>query len=246
VTTRLTAIASSAERPLRPTTRRPDHVAGPPLGPRLLAEFIGTFFLVFTVCTATNPKHGAGALAPLAIGAVLMVMVFAGGHISGGHFNPAVSAAVLTRGKLTVTEWSSYVAVQLAAAAVGGLLARGVNGPADAAVLGTTWTILVVEFVFTFALAYVVLNVATAKATEGNSYFGLAIGFTVAAGAFAVGGISGGAFNPAVALGASVLGIFSWSHYWIYVVANLLGGVAAALTFLYLQPAERALAQTHR
>jgi aquaporin Z len=219
-------------------------VAGPPLGPRLLAEFIGTFFLVFTVCTATNPKHGAGALAPLAIGSVLMVMVFAGGHISGGHFNPAVSTAVLTRGKLAVTEWSSYVVVQLAAAAVGGLLARGVNGPAHAAVLASTWKILVVEFVFTFALAYVVLNVATAKATEGNSYFGLAIGFTVAAGAFAVGGISGGAFNPAVALGTSVLGVFSWSHYWIYVVANLLGGVAAALTFLYLHPAERARAQT--
>jgi aquaporin Z len=243
-TTRLTAIASSAERALHPTTRRPDHGACPPLGPRLLAEFIGTFFLVFTVCTATNPKHGAGALAPLAIGAVLMVMVFAGGHISGGHYNPAVSTAVLTRGKLAMTEWSSYVAVQLAAAAVGGLLARGVNGPAHAAVLGSTWKILVVEFVFTFALAYVVLNVATGKATEGNSYFGLAIGFTVAAGAFAVGGVSGGAFNPAVALGASVLGIFSWSHYWIYVVANLLGGVAAALAFLYLQPAERPSART--
>jgi len=151
---------------------------------------------------------------------------------------------VLTRGKLAVTEWSSYVAVQLAAAAVGGLLARGVNGPAHAAVLGSTWKILVVEFVFTFALAYVVLNVATAKATEGNSYFGLAIGFTVAAGAFAVGGISGGAFNPAVALGTSVLGIFSWGHYWIYVVANLLGGAAAALAFLYSQPAERVPART--
>jgi aquaporin Z len=219
-------------------------LAGQPLGPRLLAEFIGTFFLVFTVCTATNPKHGAGALAPLAIGAVLMVMIFAGGHISGGHFNPAVSTAVLTRGQLAVAEWSSYVAVQLAAAAVGGLLARGINGPAHAALLGSTWKVLVVEFVFTFALAYVVLNVATAKATEGNSYFGLAIGFTVAAGAFAVGGISGGAFNPAVALGTSVLGIFSWSHYWIYVVANLLGGAAAAPAFLYLQPAERAPTRT--
>jgi aquaporin Z len=244
MTTRLTAIAGSAERTVHPTTRRRDRLADPPLGPRLLAEFIGTFFLVFTVCTATNPKHGAGALAPLAIGAVLMVMVFAGGHISGGHFNPAVSTAVLTRGKLAAIEWSSYVAVQLAAAAVGGLLARGVDGPAHAAVLGSTWKILVVEFVFTFALAYVVLNVATAKATEGNSYFGLAIGFTVAAGAFAVGDISGGAFNPAVALGTSLSGLFSWSHYWIYVVANLLGGVAAALTFLYLQPAERAPAQT--
>jgi aquaporin Z len=222
------------------TTRRRDPETSPPLRPRLVAEFIGTFFLVLTVCTATNPTHGAGALAPLAIGAVLMVMVFAGGHISGGHYNPAVSTAVLLRGKLSASEWSRYVIAQLIAASLGGLLARALNGVGHIAATDVTWKIFVVEFVFTFALAYVVLNVATAKATEGNSYFGLAIGFTVAAGAFAVGGISGGAFNPAVALGASVLGIFSWSHYWIYVIATLLGGAAAAEVFLYTQPTERA------
>ncbi len=98
---------------------------------------------------------------------------------------------------------------------------------------------LVVEFLFTFALAYVVLNVATARGTDGNSFYGLAIGFTVTVGAFAVGGLSGGAFNPAVALGASVLGIFKWSHNWIYVVAPILGGCVAAATFLYVQPAEK-------
>ena len=222
----------------RVTTRRPDHETRPPLRPRLVAEFIGTFFLVFTVCTATNPRTGAGALAPLAIGSVLMVMVFAGGHISGGHYNPAVSTAVLVRGKLGGTEWVGYVAIQLLSAIVAGLLARGVNGPGHAGELGGAWKILVVEFIFTFALAYVVLNVATTKATEGNSFYGLAIGFTVAAGAFAVGGVSGGAFNPAVALGASVLGILTWSHIWLYTIATLLGGVVAATAFLYLQPAE--------
>jgi aquaporin Z len=211
-----------------------------PLGPKLVAEFIGTFFLVFTVCVATNPKHGAGALAPLAIGSVLMVMVFAGGHISGGHFNPAVSVAVLIRGRLALSDWLGYVSVQLVAGAVGGLLARALDGGGRVGAFGSPWKILVAEFVFTFALAYVVLNVATAKATDGNSFFGLAIGFTLAAGAFAVGGISGGAFNPAVALGASVLGIFSWGHYWIYVVASVLGGAAAASTFLFMLPAERA------
>ncbi len=210
------------------------------LGRKLVVEFIGTFFLVFTVCTATNPKTGAGALAPLAIGITLMVMVFAGGHISGGHYNPAVSTAVLVRGKLRSSEWVSYVAVQLLGAVAGGLLARGLNGPGHAGSLASTWKIFVAEFVFTFALAYVVLNVATAKATEGNSFYGLAIGFTVAAGAFAVGGISGGAFNPAVALGASVLGIFTWSHYWIYAVASLLAGAVAAGVFLYLQTPEEA------
>jgi aquaporin Z len=231
--------ADTLPRPGRATIRRRQHTPSPPLGPRLVAEFIGTFFLVLTVCTATSPKHGAGALAPLAIGAVLTVMVFAGGHISGGHYNPAVSTAVSVRGKLNPSQWFSYLTAQLIAGALGALLAQALNGPAHTSSLGSPWKILVVEFVFTFALAYVVLNVATAKATEGNSFFGLAIGLTVAAGAFAVGGISGGAFNPAVALGACVLGIFSWSHYWIYVVATLLGGVAAAEAFLYMQPAER-------
>jgi aquaporin Z len=210
-----------------------------PLGRKLVVEFIGTFFLVYTVCMATNPKTGAGALAPLAIGAALMVMVFAGGHISGAHYNPAVSTAVLVRGKITSNEWVAYVLTQLGAAALAGLLARGLSGAGSAAALASTWKVLVVEFLFTFALAYVVLNVATARGTEGNSFYGLAIGFTVAAGAFAVGRVSGGAFNPAVALGASVLGIFKWSHYWIYVVATLLGGIVAAASFLYVQQGEK-------
>ncbi len=210
-----------------------------PLGRKLVVEFIGTFFLVYTVCMATNPKTGAGALAPLAIGAALTVMVFAGGHISGGHYNPAVSTAVLVRGRMIASEWAGYVVAQLIAAVSAGLLARGIDGAGTAGAFASTWKMLVVEFLFTFALAYVVLNVATAKGTEGNSFYGLAIGFTVAAGAFAVGGVSGGAFNPAVALGASVLGIFKWSHYWIYVVATLLGGAVAAVTFLYVQPSEK-------
>jgi aquaporin Z len=127
--------------------------AGIPLDRKLVVEFIGTFFLVFTVCTATNPKTGAGALAPLAIGAALMVMVFAGGHISGGHYNPAVSTAVLVRGKLTVEEWMSYVATQLLAAVIAGLLARAVNGAGHAGELASVWKIFVVEFIFTIALA---------------------------------------------------------------------------------------------
>jgi aquaporin Z len=209
-----------------------------PLDRKLSVEFVGTFFLVFTVGMATA-KTGAGALAPLAIGSVLMVMVFAGGHISGAHYNPAVSTAVLIRRKMTSTEWGSYVAIQLVAAALAALLVRGFNGGASAASLASTWKMLVAEFLFTFALAFVVLNVATARGTEGNSFYGLAIGFTVATGAFAVGGISGGAFNPAVALGASIMGIFKWSHIWIYPLANLLGGAAAAIAFLYVQAGEK-------
>jgi aquaporin Z len=210
-----------------------------PLGRKLVVEFIGTFFLVFTVCMATNPKTGVGLLAPLAIGAVLMVMVFAGGHVSGAHYNPAVSTAVLVRGKMPSNEWGPYVVVQLISAVIAALIARVVSGGGHAGAFASTGKMLIVEFVFTFALGYVVLNVATARGTEGNSFYGLAIGFTVAAGAFAVGNLSGGAFNPAVALGASVLGIFEWSHYWIYAVANLLGGALAGMVFLYTQPAEK-------
>ncbi len=209
------------------TTRRPDRVPGSPLGTRLIAEFIGTFFLVLTVCAATSPKTGAGPLAPFAIGAILMAMVFAGGHVSGGHYNPAVSLAVMIRGKLTAAEWLGYASTQLAAAAAGGVVARGIVGGGRPETTANTGKIFLVELLFTFALAYVVLSVATARAGEGNSYFGLAIGFTVAAGAFAVGGISGAAFNPAVALGVSILGRFAWNQLWIYIVATLAGATAA-------------------
>lgn len=210
-----------------------------PLSRKLVVEFIGTFFLVFTVCMAIHPNTGADGLAPLAIGAVLMVMVFAGGHISGAHYNPAVSIAVLLRGRMTQEEWVRYVVTQLVAGLVASLLARIVVGHVGAALTSNVLKELIVEFLFTFALAYVVLNVATARGTEGNSFYGLAIGFTVMAGAFAVGGVSGAAFNPAVALGATVFGALKWSHIWVYIVANPLGGAAAAYTFLYVQPAEK-------
>jgi aquaporin Z len=202
---------------------------------KLTIEFIGTFFLMFTVGMAVAR---AGALAPLAIGSVLMVMVFAGGHISGGHYNPAVSTAALLRGKLPAGDCGAYIATQLLAAIIAGLLVGAMGyAPAAPMALAGSGTMLVAEFLFTFALAFVVLNVATAQDTENNSYFGLAIGFTLATGAFAVGSVSGGAFNPAVALGASVLGLFSWSHIWIYLIAEFAGGAAAAIAFLLTQPA---------
>jgi aquaporin Z len=204
---------------------------------KLGVEFIGTFFLVLTVGMAVAT---AGSLAPLAIGTVLMVMVFAGGHVSGGHYNPAVSTAVLLRGKMTRNEYVGYVVTQMLAA----LVAAGVVSilgytPASAAPVAGAGKMLIAEFLFTFALAYVVLNVATAEDTEGNSFYGLAIGFTVAAGILAVGPVSGGAFNPAVAIGATVMGLFPWAHIWIYLVASLAGGAAAAYAFRLTQPSEQ-------
>ncbi len=209
-----------------------------PLDRKLIVEFIGMFMFVFTVGMATN-KAGAGALAPLAIGSALMVMVFAGGHISGGHFNPAVSTAVFLRGRMKSNEYGAYMVTQFIAAVLAGLTVRVVGGHEPHASVAGAGRMLIAEFLFTFALAWVVLNVATAKGTDGNSFYGLAIGFTVVTGAFAVGGISGGAFNPAIALGAMVTGLFKWSNIWIYLLADFLGGAAAAYTFLHVLPAEK-------
>src|SRR5271165_359901 len=207
-----------------------------PLDRKLAVEFIGMFLFVFTVGMATESANKSGAiLAPLAIGSLLMVIVFAGGHVSGGHYNPAVSTAVWLRGKIKANEYVAYMATQFAAAALAGLLVNAVGGKQTPGATAASGKMLVVEFLFTFALAYVVLNVATAKGTEGNSFYGLAIGFTVVVGAISVGWISGGAFNPAIALGASVLGAFKWANIWIYLVADFLGGAAAAGVFLYIQ-----------
>jgi aquaporin Z len=210
----------------------------PVLERKLVVEFVGMFLFVFTVGMATN-EAGAGALAPLAIGSILMVMVFAGGHVSGGHFNPAVSTAVFLRGRMAANELGAYVVTQFVAAVIAGLVVRYVGGREVNAAVASSGKMLLAEFIFTFALAWVVLHVATSRGTDGNSFYGLAIGFTVVAGAFAVGGISGGAFNPAIALGAMVTGLFEWSNIWIYFLADFLGAGVAAYAFLHVLPAEK-------
>ncbi len=195
-------------------------------------EFIGTFFLILTIGLTVIEPNSAGVLAPIAIGSVLAVLVYAGGHVSGGHYNPAVSLAVFLRGKLSANDLGIYWVVQVAAAVVAAyatLCFKG--GPIVEAGNPEVLHVLMAEFLFTFALCFVVLNVATAKETEGNSYFGLAIGFTVMAGAFAVGPLSGGAFNPAVAIGITVMNLSVWANIWTFILANLLGGAAAAYVF---------------
>jgi aquaporin Z len=206
---------------------------------KLVAELIGTFFLVFTV--GASVRSGS-ALAPAAIGAVLMVMVYASGHISGGHVNPAVTMAALVRRRIGPGEAVGYWIAQLVGGVLAALVVREVVSPGQATTLRLTGHLTVAftaELLFTFALAYVVLNVATSKDHRDNSFYGLAIGFTVLAGAVAVGGISGGAFNPAVALGGAVMGQFGWHTLWIYIVAELVGGAAAGLTFRSLNPDDK-------
>ncbi len=203
---------------------------------QLIVEFIGTFVLVFTVgMTIIDP--GVGALAPLAIGAALMVVVYAGGHISGAHYNPAVSLAVLLRGRLTLTSLIGYWIAQIAGAVVAiGAVILLKDGQGTSAGAPDPLHALVAEFIFTFVLCYVVLNVAVDDDTAGNSFYGLAIGFTAGVGAYAVGHISGGVFNPAVAVGVVGMGVIPLGSIWIYLVATLVAAAAAAGVFRLIHP----------
>lgn len=207
---------------------------------KYLVELIGTFFLVLTIgCTVINPG-GAGDMAPLAIGSALMVMIFAGGHVSGAHYNPAVTLAVFLRGKCDARDVLPYMGSQVVgamAAAAAVLFLK--HNPTVTTATPDVARALVAEFLYTFALCYVVLNVATAQGTSGNSFYGLAIGFTVLAGAYSVGSISGGAFNPAVAVGITVLGLSAPANIWIFLVANFGAAVAAAFAFKAINPPEK-------
>jgi aquaporin Z len=202
---------------------------------RYLTEAIGTFFLVFAV--GMSATSGLVA-APLAIGSMLMVMVYMGGHVSGAHYNPAVTLAVLIRGGMPARDVVPYIGAQV----LGAWLAAGsvyvITGTTFApapAVEASPGAALLAEVLVTFALVLVILNVATAEATKGNSYYGLAIGFTVAAGAYAVGPVSGGAFNPAVGIGPIVVDSLSgpggFGNLWLYLVGPLIGGIAAVPVF---------------
>jgi len=195
-----------------------------------VAEALATFLFVFMIIAAVN---GAGDFAPLAIGFTLMVLVYATGHISGAHLNPAVSLGALIRGALSVGDFIVYVVAQLVGAALGALATKAFLDPGTPAEIETA-PAFIVELVVTFILVYVVLNVATSKDNDGNSFYGLAIGSVVVVGAFTVGGISGGGFNPAVAFGLAISGQFDWANMWIYVLAPLVGGALAALAFRLL------------
>jgi aquaporin Z len=206
---------------------------------KLIVELIGTFFLVLTI--GLNVLGGS-PIAPFAIAAALMVMVFAGGHISGAHYNPAVTIAVFLRGRCAAKDIVPYWISQIVGAVLAAMAVKFLLPEAAAKVTAMAPVVpkaLLAEFLYTFALAYVVLNVATAKGTANNSFYGLAIGFTVLAGAFSAGAISGGAFNPAVAVGISVLGLSAWSNIWIYLVANFAAAIAAALVFKTVNPDDK-------
>ncbi len=202
-----------------------------------IVEFIGTFFLLLVIGLCVIEPGSAGAMAPLAIGSILMVMVYAGGHISGGHYNPAVTLGVWMQGKCKTKDVPYYMLFQILGASIASLLVLNIKG--NNSIIAATpniWNALLVEFIFTFALVYVVLNVAISKKTSGNSYYGLAIGFTLMTAAYAIGSISGGAINPAVAVGLTIMGLSSLNNLWIFIVANFAGGALAAAVFKITNP----------
>lgn len=199
---------------------------------KYIYEFIGTFFLILTVgMTVLNP-NSAGSFAPLAIGLILAALVFSGGHLSGAHYNPAISLAVFLRRKLSAKDFGLYILVQFVAAVAAGYLTIYLKGaPSLETPPIDLLKAFIAEFLFTFLLCFVVLNVATAKETKNNSYYGLAIGLIVVAGAYAMGAISSAAFNPAVALGITIMKFANWANIWVYFLANFIGGCVAAYLF---------------
>ncbi len=201
------------------------------LSAKLLTELVGTFAFLTVIALLGH----AGALAPLAIGGALIAMVYMGGHVSGAHYNPAVSLALCLRGVIPASTMAAYWTAQLVAAVLAFAFGYMISGSAPGIHpgVGVYWySALAAEIAFTLALVLVVLNVAATKQTAGNSFYGLAIGATVTAGVFAVGPISGAAFNPAVGIGATVgSALFAhggWSDLWLYIAGPLAGAAVAA------------------
>lgn len=203
----------------------------------LITEAIGTFLMMLIIGLSVQRDD---SLAALAVGATVLAMVYAGGRISGAHYNPAITVALVMRGALPAARLAGYWAAQFAGAIAAGILIWKFNGhPVDVAPaeLTTPLKALVGEAIATFGLAYVIIRVATSKGVDGTQYGGLAIGATVAALMFAFAPITGGAFNPAVGLGAAavefILGREVPALFWVYAVGPFIGASLAAVACRY-------------
>ena len=199
---------------------------------KLITEFVGTFFLTLTICTAAA-FGTAGSYAPFAIASTLMVMIYAGGHVSGAHYNPAVTISIYMRGACDDSDIVPYIVSQITAGVAAAVVAANVlvpDGEVGLLVMDTG-PAFGAELMFTFALAYVILNVATSESTDGNGYYGAAIAFVVLAGALTVGSISGASFNPAVTASLVSAGVMEVADLWIHLVPQLIGAALAAIVY---------------
>jgi aquaporin Z len=204
---------------------------------QLVVEFLGTFFLVLVIGLSTAWN---GYLAPLAIGATLAVMVYLGGHISGGCYNPAVTLGVYLTGNMPFYRMISYWMVQVGGAVCAASLDAAITKNDSPTLLPqpaldvSEWDAFVGEMLFTAALVHVVLHCACTPKTQGNSYYGYAIGFTVVSGAYALGPLTGCAMNPAVATGftfANYSASLTASRLWLYWLGPLVGAALAAFVY---------------
>lgn len=203
---------------------------------KIITEAIGSFFWVFAVIGAVSQ---GSPLAAFAIGGVVVATIYAGVHLSGAHYNPAVSIAAFARGQLPGADLPAYIGAQLAGASLASLLATwvfriGAMHPQawNGRTLGTA---IVVELLFTFLLAFVALNIAS---SESKAFYGLAVGGVVMVGTLLAGMQSGATFNPAVAVGVTFAQLSAWANLWALVVAQLTGGVLAGLVVKALNAAD--------
>tara|TARA_B100000963_G_C22482488_1_gene605365 strand:- start:165 stop:785 length:621 start_codon:yes stop_codon:yes gene_type:complete len=200
---------------------------------KYIIEFLGTFFLVLIIGLTGNP---------IAIGLGLSILIYMGAHISGAHYNPAVSLAMILNGEINLKEFAFYTLSQMSGALVSTYLVI-LLGNNDFSVIPNSnnlTDLFIAEILFTFLLVFVILNVALNKNLKGNQFFGLAIGLTVAVGAFSVGDISGAVFNPAVSFGPSFFSFIdpqsvdtkaSSEFFFYYLITGISGSVIAS--FLY-------------
>lgn len=210
----------------------------------IASEFIGTFMLVLSV--GCNVLTGSKTWAVTSIACTLMVSIYALGGVSGGHFNPAVSATMIITGKEAAPKMAIYMAVQIVAGIVASLCYTVMFGSFNLAPSDTWWQAGLAELFYTCMLCFVVLNVAAsrqhgAKKPDGdgddNQFYGLAIGFVVIAGGYGAGHLSGGCFNPAVAIGVDISSFFKgFGWCFAYVVFELLGAAAAAGLYKACRP----------
>ena len=207
---------------------------------KYIVEFIGTFFLVLTICMTSYSKVSAD-LQPLAVGSMLMVLIYSMGYLSGAQFNPAISLAIYLRGRINLKEMGFYwIAQILGAVAAAMMTAVLISAKPPVGLIASTPQFfsmipaLIAEVLGSFALTWVILTVATSKALDGNNFYGLAIGFTVTALMYTLGSVSGSAFNPVVAIASCIAHLSTWNNLWIYMVGGLGGAVLATMAFKYI------------
>ncbi len=208
---------------------------------KYITEFIGTFFLILSVVLVSN-NNGVGLMAPVAVGLVLMALIYAGGYISGAQYNPAVTLAMLMRGKIGRTDAIYYIVAQVLAAVLGaviGVFLHQCNGGLEISPLNNDpLCATIAEFLGTFALVYIIMNVAGPREQAGNQFYGLAIGLAASGLGYMFGGLSGGAFNPAVAIGMTLSGILLWNDIWPCLIGSLMGAAVAATIFIAMHKEE--------